>query len=58
MPENNENYTFPWGFHLGDLHKENQIIPLYTSSEEGGFCLLYDKASEAKADVMLESLCL
>lgn len=58
MLENNENYTFPWGFHLGDLHKDNQVIPLYTSSEEGGFCLLYDKDSEAKADVMLESLCL
>ncbi|WP_309500033.1 hypothetical protein [Sulfurovum sp.] len=58
MADTNENYTFPWGFHLGDLHKGNDTIPLYTTSDEGGFCLLYDKVSEAKADNLLESLCL
>ena len=54
----NENYTFPWGFHLGDLTKGREHIPLYTNSNDGGFCLLYDKASEEKADNLLESLCL
>lgn len=58
MADKNENYAFPWGFHLGDLHKENERIPLYTASIDGGFCLLYDKVSEAKADNLLESLCL
>jgi hypothetical protein len=52
------NYAFPWGFHLGDLHKDNETLPLYTNSSDGGFCLLYDKDSEAKADKLLESLCL
>lgn len=59
MTEENENYTFPWGFHLGDLHaKDGNKIPLYTDTKDGGFCLLYDKASERKADYLLESLCL
>lgn len=58
MADKNENYAFPWGFHLGDLHKGHETIPLYTSSDDGGFCLLYDKVSEAKADHLLESLCL
>jgi len=58
MADKNENYAFPWGFHLGDLHKGDETIPLYTTSNEGGFCLLYDKVSEAKADNLLESLCL
>ena len=58
MEEKNQSYAFPWGFHLGDLHKGNESMPLYTASEDGGFCLLYDKASEAKADNLLESLCL
>ena len=58
MITNDENYAFPWGFHLGDLHHGNEKIPLYTVSEDGGFCLLYDKVSERKADKLLESLSL
>lgn len=58
MEEKNENYAFPWGFHIGDLHKDNESIPVYTASVDGGFCLLYDKVSEPKADKLLESLCL
>ena len=58
MAEKNENYAFPWGFHLGDLLKDGDTIPLYTMSSDGGFCLLYDNASEAKADKLLESLSL
>lgn len=58
MEEKNQSYAFPWGFHLGDLHKGNESMPLYTASSDGGFCLLYDDASEAKADDLLESLCL
>lgn len=58
MAEKSDNYAFPWGFHLGELHKGNESIPLYTNSEDGGFCLLYDRASEPKADRLLESLCL
>ncbi len=58
MVEKDENYAFPWGFHLGDLHKDQDTIPLYTVSSDGGFCLLYDDASESKADKLLESLCL
>lgn len=58
MAGKDENYTFPWGFHLGDLTKEDEKIPLYTSSSDGGFCLLYDDISEPKADNLLESLSL
>jgi hypothetical protein len=58
MADKDMNYAFPWGFHLGDLHKDNDTIPLYTNSNDGGFCLLYDNASEVKADKLLESLCL
>jgi hypothetical protein len=58
MVDKDESYAFPWGFHIGDLHKGNDTIPLYTVSSDGGFCLLYDKVSEAKADNLLESLCL
>jgi hypothetical protein len=58
MSYKDESYAFPWGFHLGNLSKEKEKIPLYTTSKEGGFCLLYDKASEKKADNLLESLCL
>lgn len=53
-----EQYTFPWGFHLGDLVQGRDKMPLYTNTNDGGFCLLYDKASEKKADNLLESLCL
>jgi len=58
MAKNDEKYAFPWGFHLGDLSKEGGSIPLYTPTNDGGFCLLYDKASESKADHMMESICL
>ncbi|CAA6807263.1 MAG: Unknown protein [uncultured Sulfurovum sp.] len=58
MAKKDDNYTFPWGFHLGDLCKDNGRMPLYTPSNDGGFCLLYDKVSEKKVDTMLESLCL
>jgi len=58
MTQNDENYVFPWGFHLGELHKGDQKVPLYTQSSDGGFCLLYDKESELKADKLLESLSL
>ncbi len=58
MADKDESYAFPWGFHIGDLHKGNESIPLYTGSNDGGFCLLYDKVSERKADNLLESLCL
>ena len=58
MEDQDKRYAFPWGFHLGDLKKGSESMPLYTASSDGGFCLLYDKASEAKADNLLESLCL
>ena len=58
MIEKDESYAFPWGFHLGDLSKKDEKIPLYTSSSDGGFCLLYDDISEPKADNLLESLSL
>jgi len=58
MAEKEKNYAFPWGFNLGNLCNANESIPLYTGTNEGGFCLLYDKVSEAKADALLESLCL
>lgn len=58
MANKDESYAFPWGFHLGDLRKGNESIPLYTVSNDGGFCLLYDKVSEAQADNLMESLCL
>jgi len=58
MAYEDESYAFPWGFHIGDLHKDNGTVPLYTNTSDGGFCLLYDKVSEAKADKLLESLCL
>lgn len=53
-----ENYVFPWGFLLGNLQHDNETIPLYTTTNEGGFCLLYDKVSEKRADRLLESLSL
>lgn len=58
MAQKDENYTFPWGFHIGDLYKDNGKMPLYTPSNDGGFCLLYDKVSEKQVDTMLESLTL
>jgi len=58
MAEKEKNYAFPWGFNLGNLSNENESIPLYTGTNDGGFCLLYDKVSEAKSDALLESLCL
>jgi len=58
MAEKDESYAFPWGFHLGDLRNEDEKIPLYTHSNDGGFCLLYDDISERKADNLLESLSL
>lgn len=58
MADKNESYAFPWGFHIGDLHKGHEAIPVYTGSNDGGFCLLYDKDSEKKTDNLLESLCL
>ena len=58
MSQKDKSYAFPWGFHLGTLSKGNDKIPLYTGTNDGGFCLLYDKASEKKVDILLESLCL
>jgi len=58
MSNEDEKYLFPWGFHLGDLVQGRERMPLYTHSNDGGFCLLYDKVSEKKADTLLESLTL
>ncbi|SFV71246.1 hypothetical protein MNB_SV-13-475 [hydrothermal vent metagenome] len=58
MTNEDEKYLFPWGFHLGDLVQGRERMPLYTHSKDGGFCLLYDKVSEKKADTLLESLAL
>jgi hypothetical protein len=58
MTQNEENYAFPWGFHLGDITTNSKKTPLYTESKDGGFTLLYDKASEKSADRLLESLAL
>jgi len=58
MANKEENYTFPWGFHIGDLSLEGDRMPLYTPSNDGGFCLLYDKPSEKKVDIMMECLAL
>lgn len=58
MDKTEENYAFPWGFHLGDLSKDRATMPLYTPTNDGGFCLLYDKVSEKKVDTMLECLAL
>ena len=58
MVNKEENYTFPWGFHLGDLTKNGGSMPLYTPTNDGGFCLLYDKVSEKKSDTMMECLAL
>ncbi|HIP28969.1 MAG TPA: hypothetical protein EYG82_07330 [Sulfurovum sp.] len=58
MASKEQDYTFPWGFHLGDLVKGKDKMPLYTGTNDGGFCLLYDKESEKQADNLLESLCL
>lgn len=58
MTKTNEEYQFPWGFHLGDLHKDSKTVPLFTNTDDGGFCLLYDKESEVKADNLLQGLCL
>jgi len=58
MAQKDEKYAFPWGFHLGDLVKEGARIPLYTPTNDGGFCLLYDRKSEPKVDALLEGLCL
>ncbi len=58
MAKKEENYTFPWGFHIGDLSQSADTMPLYTPSNDGGFCLLYDKVSEKKADTMMECLAL
>ena len=55
--DKDKSYAFPWGFHLGNLCEENTSIPLYTGTNDGGFCLLYDKESEKQADNLLESLC-
>ncbi len=58
MTVKDEKYAFPWGFNLGNLCNAKESIPLYTATNDGGFCLLYDKVSEAKVDALLESLCL
>ncbi|CAA6804699.1 MAG: Unknown protein [uncultured Sulfurovum sp.] len=58
MAKKEEKYTFPWGFHIGDLCNKHERMPLYTPTNDGGFCLLYDKTSEKKADTLLESLTL
>ena len=58
MNQEEENYTFPWGFHLGELSLKGDLMPLYTPSKDGGFTLLYDKVSEKKADTLLECLAL
>jgi hypothetical protein len=58
MTNEDEKHLFPLGFHLGNLVKGREKMPLYTLSSDGGFCLLYDKVSEKKADTLLESLTL
>lgn len=58
MAKKEKNYSFPWGFHIGDLVKDDERMPLYTPSNDGGFCLLYDKVSEKKVDTMIECLAL
>lgn len=58
MANEDDKYLFPWGFNLGNLCEGKNKMPLFTESKEGGFCLLYDDASEKSADILLESLVL
>lgn len=58
MTTEEENYTFPWGFNLGNLNENGNRMPLLTPTQDGGFCLLYDDVSEKTADKLLESLAL
>ena len=44
MVQKDESYAFPWGFHIGELSKEEDTIPLYTfiQKELPAFWAQYD----------------
>jgi len=52
------NHTFPWGIYIGDLTDNNDTIPLCLDSKQGGFCVLFDEASEAVANNFIENIAL
>jgi nucleoside-triphosphatase THEP1 len=52
------NHTFPWGVYIGDFIDNNYIIPLCLDSNQGGFCVLFDEASEAVSNNFIENVAL
>lgn len=53
-----KNHPFPWGIYIGDLINNNDTIPLYLDSKEGGFCMLFDESSEKIANNLIENVAL
>jgi len=53
-----KNHPFPWGIYIGDLIDNNNTIPLYLDSKEGGFCVLFDESSEQIANNFIENIAL
>ena len=53
-----KNHTFPWGIYIANLIDQNETIPLYLDSKQGGFCLLFDEYSERVANNFIENIAL
>ena len=51
-------YAFPWGIYIGELSQHDETIPLLLDSQTGGFCLLFDEASELTAFNFMENIAL
>jgi hypothetical protein len=56
MSKNNQ--IFPWGIYIGNLIDQDDTIPLFFDSKQGGFCVFFDKESEDIANIFIENMAL
>ena len=56
MPKN--NHAFPWAIYIGDIVNNINTIPLCFDSQQGGFCVLFDKESETLSNNFIENISL
>jgi hypothetical protein len=58
LPMPTKNHIFSWGIYISDLIDQNDTILLCLDSKQGGFFVLFDEASEAVANNLIENVAL
>jgi len=58
MSISKNKHTFPWGIYIGNLMDNGNKLPLYLSSSQGGFSVIFDDKSELNANNFIENISL